>query len=274
MNYATLFDWNYIRKGMVLLKSMERHIPDYHAYVLALDNQTWRWMVAHLPKNTTVALLKPLVEGKLEQAKDNRTWTEFCWSLASFWTFRCMQIQNLDNLTYVDADCLFLSDPQPVFDEIGNAPFAIPPHRFAEQDKARLSPNGTYNVNFVYFSRRGLACLREWSDYCLDWCYYKNENGNFGDQGIFDTLVPKHNGHAIEHPGLNCAPWNQIQYKFRQAPGGWRISELPLILYHFHELTIDEQGIITRTTGWPLNPDILPLYNQYQKELLNVQLVS
>jgi hypothetical protein len=37
----------------------------------------------------------------------------------------------LEAVTYIDADIAFFSDPQPVFDEMGEDSVMIVPHRFA-----------------------------------------------------------------------------------------------------------------------------------------------
>ncbi len=270
MNYVTLFDRAYLRKGLCLLRSMEKHLSDYSVYVLPLDDKTWEHLVnLHLP-NVHLVRKEFIESGNLVEARKTRTHQEYCWLLASYFTHWCMTIHELDNVIYVDADSWLLGDPQSVLDRMGNFSVAIPPHRFAEKDKARLLPNGIYNVNFVVFrGAKGLACLREWKDYCLDNCYYRNENGHFADQACWDWLLAKHNGLPIDNIGVNVAPWNSFQYKFGLRDGKWHVNHLPLVLMHFHELQHDDNGTITRLTGWTLNEDILPLYEEYQKELWN-----
>src|SRR5688572_13312623 len=40
INLCTYFDQRYLAKGLALLQSIERHVPDYRACVLALDQST------------------------------------------------------------------------------------------------------------------------------------------------------------------------------------------------------------------------------------------
>ena len=59
---------------------------------------------------------------ELLEAKASRGVAEYCWTLSSCFTWYVMQrYQEIDFLTYLDADLLFYSDVQPLFDEISDA---------------------------------------------------------------------------------------------------------------------------------------------------------
>lgn len=272
-NYCALADSNYLIKLLCLLSSMERHLVDYHVYVLALDDAVWTHLVNARYPNVTMAHLSSLESGELVTAKAKRTHQEYCWLLASQWTLCCMLQGDLDNICYLDSDSYFFADPQPVFDEIDNSPVAIPPHRFAEKDSVKLE-NGRFNVNFVVFQREGLACLQEWAGYALEHCYSRVED--FGDQKIFDALLPKYNGHAIANLGCNCAPWNGFQYFYNQLGDAVYVSdgvsENKLCLYHAHELLHSPDGTITRRTNWEVTDAMIRLiYEPYQWALYDAR---
>lgn len=260
MNYCTLFDREYMTKGLCLLRSMEKHVEDYHLFILALDDEVWTHFVVNKYKNVTVARLESIESGALLEAKASRTHQEFCWLLASQWTLRCILQHQLENVTYIDADSFFFSSPKLVFDEMGDAPVAIPPHRFAEKDLERLQCNGIFNVNHVYFTRAGLPCLREWADYALQHCY--NSPNDFADQACFDWLIPKYSGHAIENIGLNVAPWNSFQYSFTESNGKVYVNGVEVILVHMHEFLWNDGN--PRLTNWQVNDDARQLiYEPY-----------
>lgn len=269
-HYVTLFDRNYLVKGLCLIQSMQDHLANFRLHVLALDQETWDYFTHHLQSNIIVTQLEAIENHTLKDARGNRTWQEYCWLLASQWTLRCAEIQELGSVTYLDADAYFFSNPEPIFEEIGNVPFAIPPHRLAEKDRPRLSGNGTYNVCAVTFNKGGFPCLREWANYCLNWCYYRNAGGNFADQGIFDTLVPKYSGYAIENIGYDTAPWNGFQYQYRKDGESVYVSngerEDRLCLYHFHEFLANDDGNVIRRTGWQLTDEMVEfIYQPYEK---------
>lgn len=268
MNYCTLADGSYLSKLLCLVRSMEKHVEDYHLFVLALDDEVWSYFVINRHPDITVARLESIESGALLQAKADKTHQEYCWLLASQWTLRCMLQHQLENMVYLDADAFFMASPKPVFEEIGDVPVAIPPHRFAEKDTIKLE-NGIYNVCFVYFSREGLPCLREWADYTLEHCYHRPED--FADQACWNWLLNKYNGHAIQHLGCDLAPWNQEQYEYALRDDKIYVNGVELILYHAHELLHDENGTITRMTNWKVHPFVAEnIYPRYERELQDV----
>ena len=121
-------------------------------------------------------------------------------------------------------------------------------------------------------------------DQCLAWCYRRSERNPdgrllFGDQGYLDTWEDLFHAHALQHTGVNLAPWNQEQYEYAfdrhlyvvshsdaQRTNVTRID--PLLLYHFHELKTD--GIRVNFGGYAnyLKREVIEhVYNPYIKQL-------
>ena len=75
-------------------------------------------------------------------------------------------------MIYSDADCAFFSNPQPVFDEIGDASVMIHEHRFQQCMYRHEDPNnyGKYNVGLMLFRRDdiGLDVLKWWTERNID----------------------------------------------------------------------------------------------------------
>jgi len=117
-----------------------------------------------------------------------------------------------------------------------------------------------------------MVCLEEWAAQCLEWCYYKSENGKFADQGYLDAWPEKYGAHVIQNPGFGLAPWNQSQYTYVHksylvAPsiveGG---LELFTIMYHFHEFRRAGDGF--SRTGHTLHPMVAThIYEPYEEEM-------
>ena len=248
-HYCTLFDRNYLERGLVLYQSLKRHSSEpFLLTVLALDNECQSILEELcLPGLEIVALRYVESCFGLAEIKKSRTHQEYCWTLASqlmHFLFLAPRNQETDVLTYLDADLMFFSDPKAIFDEIGEHSIGIIPHRFAERDRRRLEPNGKYNVSWVTIrdSATGRACIERWSHQCREWCYYRNEAGKFGDQKYLDEWPLQHGSEVriIQNSGAGLAPWNLGQYRGE-----------PIIFYHFHEFKERSDGTF-QLTRWPV----------------------
>ena len=263
---CSLWDSAYHTKGLALIESLRRHVPEFALYVLTLDDAVWDYFEGcHCPYIVPIRLSEVEAPDVLA-AKNNRSKVEYFWTLASVLTSWCVDQFRLSSATYIDADCFVFSDLAPLYQEIGDTPVAIIPHRYTPYQKARLQGAGIYNVGWVYFSNGGRDCLENWRDNCLDWCYWRVENGKFADQGYLDDWPARWGAHVVQHLGANLAPWNQEQYTYRYVndrlfiTDGKRTDQL--LFYHFHGHTLQNR------TGYPLNDSVARyVYEQYENQL-------
>lgn len=256
-----------------MIRSLERFCPGMRIHVLCMDEQTKVILEdLQMPYVHCVSLAEVETEALLK-AKADRGVAEYCWTLSSGFTWHVMaNNQDIDLLTYVDADLMFYSDVQPLFDEIGDASIAIIEHRFTPRLKDR-EVNGRFCVEWDSFRRdeQGMACLTRWRDQCLDWCYYRLEDGKMGDQKYLDEwpeLYPS--CHILMHPGAGIAPWNYAQYKFdKDANGNITVEGDPLIFYHFHQFQLLENGKFDRLSSFYTSECTEPIaiYEAYEIEL-------
>jgi hypothetical protein len=136
---------------------------------------------------------------------------------------------------------MFFRDPEPVWQELGNDSVLIVPHRYAPQWQAQEETSGTYNVEFMTFRRdeRGLEALHWWRDRCLEWCYFRVEDGKMGDQKYLDDWPERFAGvHVLEHPGAGLAPWNVANYDLARRNGSVLVDGRDLVFYHYHSLRL------------------------------------
>jgi hypothetical protein len=271
--FCTLFDSGYLIKGLAMIRSLERFCPGMQIHVLCMDEQTKVILEdLKMPFVHCVSLAEVETEALLK-AKADRGVAEYCWTLSSGFTWHVMANNpDIDLITYVDADLLFYSDVSPLFDEIGDASIAIIEHRFTPRLKDR-EVNGRFCVEWDTFRRdeQGLACLTRWRDQCLDWCYYRLEDGKMGDQKYLDEwpdLYPS--CHILMHPGAGIAPWNYAQYKFdKDTSGNITVEGDPLIFYHFHQFQLLENGKFDRLSSFYTSERTEPIaiYEAYEIEL-------
>jgi hypothetical protein len=244
-NFCTLFDRNYLLKGVVMLRSIAEHSPGARIFVLCMDELTQQYL-----QRLAIAgvVTVPLAEVETEDvlaAKKSRSIAEYCWTLSPVLMWHLMQRHpDLDVLTYLDADLMFFSPVEPLFDEAGAASITAIEHRYTPR-LAHLEVYGRFNVQWVSFRRdeQGLACLKSWRDQCVEWCFAVVEEGKLGDQKYLDAWPAAYSGfHSLQHVGAGVAPWNYPNYRVSDRGGRLFVDELPLVFYHFHQFQILEGG--------------------------------
>ncbi|NII29556.1 glycosyl transferase [Pseudoflavitalea sp. X16] len=242
-NFCTLFDTNYLTRGLALYHSLVQHCPSFHLYVFAFDNDCYRYLKQKQYPHLTVVSLREFEDPALLEIKPTRSIAEYCWTCTSSTILYCLREFRLPSCTYLDADLFFYQDPQVLFDQMGNQSVMISRHRYTRvYDQSAMS--GIYCVQFMCFKNdeRGLKALTWWRDRCIEWCYARFEAGKFGDQKYLDDWTTRFEGvHVIRHPGEGLAPWNIQQY--RVLPDGEipvvqlranQQSPTPAIYFHFH----------------------------------------
>lgn len=272
-NFCTLFDANYLIKGVAMLRSLKANCAEASIYVLCMDEATFHLLTElDLPGVTCISLAE-FEDSEMLQAKRQRSVAEYCWTLSPCLPWYLMQNhQEMELITYLDADLYFYSSLKPVFDEIGSASISIIEHRFPPHMK-HYEVNGRFCVQWVSFRRdqEGLACLNHWRNQCLEWCYYRVENGKMGDQKYLDEWPDLYqNLHIIEHVGAGVAPWNYIQYRFEVGPqAGIKVDGRPLIFYHFHQFQILNNGSFDRLSTFYTDVCHEPemVYRAYESEI-------
>jgi hypothetical protein len=198
--------------------------------------------------------IEDLEDDELIAVRAERPRREFCWTCAGpllRWMLR--QLAPGEVAAYLDADLVFFSDPQPIYDELGDGEIIIHEHRFAPRYAAHVS-SGVFNVGFVGIRNapEGRACIERWRRQCLDLCVYDPERGLCGDQhylnewpSLYPSLV------VLQHKGAGLAPWNVERYTLSLRDGRPFVDDQPLIFYHYHALRILFENVFGRSVVLP-----------------------
>jgi hypothetical protein len=274
IHYCTYFDRNYVTRALALHRSLARHSPPFSLWALCFDDDAYAVITALNLDN-----LRPISLAEFERSdpellavKPSRSTVEYYFtSTPSLALFVMARAPSPGSVTYLDADLLFYSSPQPIFDELGDGSVLVIPHRFPEQLR-HLEIYGTYNVGLLTFRNdaRGRAVVERWRKQCIDWCYDRYENGRFADQGYLNEW-PSMSGVVISNNvGAGLAPWNFMQYRLDLTKDPLEVDGQPLIFYHFQgfkavapglfELGLEDYGRMDR----PLRERI---YGGYIREL-------
>lgn len=261
MNFCTYFDSYYLLKGLGLYTSLSRVAKDFHLYVMAFDKECYERLNGLNLENMTVELLSDIETPELLAVKPTRSRGEYCWTCGPSAIYHFLLKYELESITYLDSDLMFLSDPKVVFEEIGDASVAITEQGISEK-AARTY--GKYCVQYMTFrnDEDGLGALTWWRDSCIEWCFQKMEETRYGDQKYLDQFpIRWNNVHIIKNLGVGIAPWNMHRYNFSESSFSYKGKEYPFVFFHFHGVKID---IIENVLH------ISSLHNELNKELTNL----
>ncbi len=243
--FATLFDENFLARGLALYGSLLKHSKNnFFLFVLALDNRVPEKLETFI-SSSNVKVIKlediELYYPELKLVKGSRSKIEYYFTLSPFLpSYILANFPNVNRITSLDADILFFSDPNIIFDHYVDADILITPHSFPNELKY-LEDFGKYNVSFQSFKRtdNAVRCLDKWKSDCINFCsdYFDSVNNRFADQKYldswendFDKVVP------IDLSSSGLAPWNIAKYKIELFDNKIFVDGKPLIFYHFHHL--------------------------------------
>jgi hypothetical protein len=232
LNFTTLFNINYLSKGLALYYSLLNSCANFHLYIFAVDEISYKILIE---KNLTSATIIPLdkIESKeLLVVKQSRSVSEYCWTCKPFIVKYCLEKFSLTNCTYLDGDLYFYKDPLILLNSMGNNSVLITPHNYY-RDYDQSATSGIYCAQLISFKNTadGNNILGWWADACIKWCSSQYEEGKWADQKYLDSWPYMFNGvYICKDIYAGVAPWNAINYKSEHD-----IEKI--IFYHFHDLT-------------------------------------
>lgn len=277
LNFCTLFNANYLSRGLVMYDSLMQHCKDFNLYVFAFDDACADYLIAQSLKNLVVIRLNEFEDEKLLSVKSSRTAAEYCWTSTPSTILYCLTKFDLNHCTYIDADLLFYADPIVLVQEMGQKSVLITEHRYSPQhDQSERS--GKYCVQFITAKNdfNGLKTMHWWRNACIDWCYARHEDGKFGDQKYLDNWPQMFDGiHELQNLGGGVAPWNVQQYEFFNNQTFLKGIELKtknefnLIFFHFHGFKYHKNNLVALAeNGYELSKNVQNLiFKPYAKKL-------
>ncbi len=274
-NYCTLFNFNYLSRGLSLYYSLKKVSKNFNLFIFAFDNLTYEYLKKKKLKNVFVISLKDFEDIKLKRIKKKRTQTEYFWTCTGSTVLYLFKKFKLKSCTYLDADLFFYKDPKILINESKDSSCIISKHNYSKKyDQTNTS--GIYCVQFMYFKNNleGRKILSDWRKQCIKWCYNRFENGKFGDQKYLDNWPQKYNKiHILNNLGGGVAPWNVQQYKVLKNLKFLKSSnktKFDLIFYHFHSVKILNKKTIY-IGGYKITNNIKEkIYRPYLMKLINI----
>lgn len=277
-HFATLFDFNYLSRGLCLNNSLREYLKDdYLLFVLCLDNQTYQYFQQQ-PAFGVFPVKTEDIEAffpELSQAKTNRSIIEYYFTLSPYWPLYLLKnYPQCERITTLDSDIYFFDSPEKIFDRYPKDAIIISPHDFSSTLKG-LTKFGVYNVSFQSFPNNdnGLAVLNDWRTKCFNWCEdrYDEETGFFADQKYLDSWEQNFmNIHPLADKRCCRAPWNIAETPLKYKNGTILVGDERLIFYHFHALRISPPIVKHNFLFYDVKNTfaIKKLYEKYIKAIL------
>jgi len=248
-HFCTLFDIGFLPQGIVLARSLREHLPGSVLWVLCLDRAVEVALgELDLPGVRTVSLAS-IETAELLQARSNRSWGEYCWTLTPHLLRAALGFDGVARVTYLDADLLFLGDPMELIGEMEQSGklVLITPHDYGF-GYGRPELFGTYCVQFLTVTKRdeAVALLDRWGAQCREWCYAQKGGKGYGDQKYLDEwpvgfaeIV-----HVLRARSLAHGPWRHSLNPFSR-----RGTERH-VFHHFHQLRVFDGGWVRLFRGY------------------------
>ena len=278
LTFCTLFDSNYLDKGLVLQESLEKVMSDYKLYILAMDKQC-ESILKQLQLNHVVVISQEEFEDEeLSEIRKERSRAEYCWTCSASLIDYVFETYKEEYCTYIDSDLYFYKNPKCLIEEMldAGASVQIVEHGFGKGRRARkqLKNSGRFCVQFNTFhnDEAGREVLSTWMRQCRDHC--SMEINEMGDQKYLTERPDKYpQVHVLEHQGGGVAPWNVARFSKVKDKEGMIIDKktkksYDLIFYHFHHLEyLDEHTVNINAFKKGIGADEALVYELYMPYL-------
>jgi hypothetical protein len=244
-------------------------MPDSKIWVLCLDDESQKLINKLGRKNAETISIANMNYPELEKLRESRTKQEFAWTCKPAIMNYLLTEKNVKEMIFVDADLLFYSSIEPLFEKYKDASILITSHKFPKKKEYIANIVGYYNSGFIMFRNDEIsrACVLKYKNQCIDWCYNYHDNGRHGDQSYLKTWPKEFKRvEEITEKGVNLGTWNIERYKISRKNNKFFIDDEPLICYHFHGLIayLDKHAMIK---PYPITIHHKEIYGIYLREL-------
>lgn len=280
VNLCTVFDSNYLDKGIVLYRSLEAVCKNFTLYVFAFDEKAKEILELLSYEHMIIIGLKDFETEELREVKTKRSKGEYCWTCTPIVIQHVLNNYNISDCTYIDSDLYFYQSPKILLNEFyaSNCSVGLVKHRFPNTKKGRSheKTSGTYCVQFNTFKNDEAAAklLEIWKKQCLFECSIKKGGDQYyiTDWGrLYDQV------YEYQNIGAGVAPWNLMNYRLEKSESKIDLTYLKenyeLVFYHFQGIEYSQEGqvninVITAPGGGFIKKKYINyLYYPYLKEI-------
>ncbi len=276
--YCTYFDKNYVVRALALSSSLELYSGPFKLFALCLDSESYQIILQYGTASIVPLKLEDIekYDQSLFKTKNSRTKIEYYFTLTPCLPrFIFSKFDDINQLTYLDSDLYFFSNPEPVFKEIEAYSAVLSPHNFGP-DKIENTCYGRYNVGWITWKNTtyGLDALNWYREKCIEWCYDRLEGDKFADQKYLEQISHMPEVGVIDHTGVNVGEWRCNYSNFSIKNEQILIDDVPLVCYHFQQFWLNDENhvdtIIPSRQGAPSSILIKNIFEPYAITLSNI----
>lgn len=285
--FCTLFDSNYLDKGIALYRSLSRNMEKFTLYILPMDDLCKDILLKMSLQNVVVIPQDQFEDDELRELRKERSRAEYCWTCTASLLDYILEKYDMGYCTYLDSDLYFFQSPELLLSEMyqNDSSVQIVEHRFGKGERAakRILEAGKYCVQFNTFKNdeNGRHVLKIWKDQCRKHC--SMQPGELGDQKYLNNWATQYAGiHELQNHGGGVAPWNIGRYRLLDSKdqqiriwGKDTRQSYPLVFYHFHNLEYLDENTVNLNI-YKTNPGIdealvKKIYYPYLKEIEEIK---
>ncbi|MGE6631676.1 hypothetical protein [Bacillus sp. NPDC077027] len=245
-HFTTIVSNTHVFKLLAMIHSLEQVCRSFRLSVLCADELAFQILGEFKNPSVQYEQVSYVEDDELLEAKNNRTFHEYCWTLKPVFLLKVLESSDADYLAHLDTDLYFYHDPKVIFAENPLAHLFLTDHHNSERFYHYYDLSGQFNTGFVGCRNTDIAkkAVAEWRDNCIARCTVEmdKEKMTYGDQRYVERWVENFEGvHIIHSPGANAALWNIENYDITLQDGEIYLQTHPLLFYHFSGFTIIDE---------------------------------
>lgn len=283
--YYTVASKEYTYKILLLYNSMLKHDKSFKFFIVCLNSDSMKLFERLELQNAVLIDIEALeaYDRELAAVKHKRSIKQYAWAAKPVAALYILEnYDEVDHVIWLDGDTLFLSSPEPIYEEWGDYSVLLTEEKFTGKYDYISSIYGYFNTGFMGFRKddNSRECLKYFRDKLLyEWNYEEKEQYRWNDQlYVSDWDRRFENIGIVKNPGINLTPfifnrlveeWNSV---LTRNEGQLYIGQNRIVLYHFYGFMYfnDKEFDLCQYTNIYYKPQIQYVYLPYIKEAVYI----
>jgi hypothetical protein len=229
---------------------------NFEMYALCVDHTSYE-VVSNLGYiNFKPVRLQNIHTEEVEIVREKTTYGQFCWVCQPLICEYLLDKYDIEMITYLEADSMFFSSYEVLFDEMADKSVTLSPHNYPEEND-QSETAGKFCTQFNTFKNDacGREVLSDWKRLCF--MYDKNKLRFYPGQLLLNAWPEKYDCvKVLKNIGAGVAPWNVDSYNFQHEGEKLTVNNSPIVFYHYHGYARYKNGD-HELGGYKLNNDVI-----------------